>query len=160
MTRRESREAAMGLIFEQDFDITRDPEEILSLAAEEREERFSTFARELFIRTSENRGDIDVKIAEGSHNWNFERIGRVPLAILRMAACELFYFPEIPIETTVNEALEIAKKFDDESSVAYINGVLGRLADGMEKPLASPKPEREDEPKATGENSADTGEEA
>ena len=53
MTRRESREAAMGLIFEQDFDITRDPEEILSLAAEERGERFSTFARELFIRTSE-----------------------------------------------------------------------------------------------------------
>ena len=159
MTRRESREAAMGLIFEQDFDITRDPEEILSLAAEERGERFSTFARELFIRTSENRGDIDVKIAEGSHNWNFERIGRVPLAILRMAACELFYFPEIPIETTVNEALEIAKKFDDESSVAYIN-VLGRLADGMEKPLASPKPELEDEPDGTGENSADTGEEA
>lgn len=146
MTRRESREAAMSLVFEQGFDVTRSPEEIINTAVEERgEPRPSKFARELFESVSENMGDLDEKISRAAENWRIDRIGKVTLAILRLAAAELEFFPGIPIETTVNEALEIARKYDDEKSVPFINGVLGKLAAGLEKPLAAKKPELREE---------------
>ncbi len=144
MTRRESREEALSLIFEQDFDLDRTEEEILDAAMEIREEKISKFAKELFLKTNENRGDIDEKIARAAENWKFERIGKVTLAILRLAGCEIDFFPEIPVEITVNEALELTRKFDDEKSVGFVNGVLGNYAKGVEKPLAKKKAETEE----------------
>lgn len=140
MTRRDSRERAIELLFERSFDYERTPEEIMADAKEEREAKLSEFTKELFLRADENMGDIDEKIARCADNWRIDRIGRVTLTILRLAACEIDYFPEIPIEITVNEALELAKKFDDEKSVSFINGVLGKYASGKEKPLAKQKP--------------------
>lgn len=136
MTRRESRECAVKLTFELGFDVTRDAEEIVSNAAERDGEAPSGFARELFAAVCGNLGDIDGKIALASENWKFERIGRVPLAVLRVAAAELYFFPKIPIEITVNEALEIAKKYDDEKAAPFVNGVLGKLTAGLVKPEA------------------------
>ena len=156
MTRRESREKAIGRLFERSFDYERTPEEIMADAKEEREEKLSAFAKELFVRTDENMGDIDEKIARCADNWRIDRIGRVTLTILRLAACEIDFFPEIPIEISVNEALELARKFDDEKSVAFINGVLGKYAAGIEKPFAKQKPlsaeAEEDEPEENGDS--------
>lgn len=146
MTRRESRESAMCLVFEQGFDVTRTPEEIIDLALENREDMPapSGFAMELFRTVSDNMGDIDEKIAVSADNWRFDRIGRVTLAVLRLAIAELYYFPEIPIEITVNESLELARKYCDEKSVPFVNGVLGRLTKDMEKPQAKKKPTLEE----------------
>ena len=66
------------------------------------------------------------------------------LSIRRLAGCEIDYFPEIPVEITVNEALELARYFGEEESVGFINGVLGKYAQGVEKPEAKPRPVKEE----------------
>lgn len=140
MTRRESREIAITLLFERSFDYDRTPEEIILSATEDREEKISEFAKELFIRADENLGDINEGIARCADNWRIDRIDRVTLTVLRLAVCEIDYFPEIPIEITVNEALELARHFGESDSVGFINGVLGKYAQGKEKPFAKQKP--------------------
>lgn len=140
MTRRESRIEAAALLFERSFDYDRTPEEIMASAVEDREEKVSEFAKALFLRADENLGDINEKIERCADNWRIDRIDRVTLSVLRLAACEIDYFPEIPIEITVNEALEIARYFGEGDSVGFINGVLGKYAKGIEKPFAKPRP--------------------
>ncbi len=140
MTRRESRAEAIKLLFERSFDFDRTPEEIMASATEDREEKISTFAKELFLRADENLGDIDEKIARCADNWRIDRIDRVTLTVLRLAACEIDYFPEIPVEITVNESIELARMFGESDSVGFINGVLGKYANGVSKPFAKQKP--------------------
>ena len=140
MTRRESRQIAVQLLFERSFDFDRTPEEIMETALENREEAISAFAKELFLRADENWGDITRKIEECADNWRIDRIDRVSLSVLRLAGCEIDHFPEIPVEITVNEALELARCFGEEDSVGFINGVLGKYAKGVEKPNALPRP--------------------
>ena len=140
MTRRESREIAITLLFERSFDYDRTTDEIIASAVEERNVKISKFAKELFLRADENLGDINEKIARCADNWRIDRIDRVSLTVLRIAACEIDYFPEIPVEITVNEALELARHFGEEDSVGFIHGVLGKYAKGVEKPLAKKKP--------------------
>lgn len=140
MTRRESRIVAAALLFEQSFDYDRTPEEIMASATEDREEQISDFAKELFLRADENLGDINEKIERCADNWRIDRIDRVTLTVLRLAACEIDYFPEIPVEITVNEALELARYFGEEDSVGFINGVLGKYAKNVVKPFAKPRP--------------------
>ncbi len=139
MTRRESREEAVKLLFERSFDYDRTTDEIIASATEEREEKVSSFAKELFLTADGNLGDINEKIERCADNWRIDRIDRVTLTILRLAGCEIDYFPEIPVEITVNEALELARHFGEEDSVGFINGVLGKYAKGVEKPLAKIK---------------------
>lgn len=140
VTRRESRQTAINLLFEHSFDYNRTAEEVMACAVEEREEVIDDFAKELFLRTDENLGDINEKIQRCADNWRIDRIDRVSLSILRLAGCEIDYFPEIPVEITVNEALELARYFGEEESVGFINGVLGKYAKGVEKPNAKPRP--------------------
>ena len=134
MTRRESRIIAAALLFERSFDYDRTPEEIMACATEEREEKISSFAKELFLRADDNLGDINEKIERCADNWRIDRIDRVTLTVLRLAACEIDYFPEIPVEITVNEALEVARYFGEADSVGFINGVLGSLSREIAKP--------------------------
>ncbi len=155
MTRRESRETAITLLFERSFDYDRTPEEIMASAIDEREVKISDFAKELFLRADENLGDINENIARCADNWRIDRIDRVTLTVLRLAVCEIDYFPEIPIEISVNEALELARHFGEADSVGFINGVLGKYAAGKEKPLAKQKPlssETEEEIESCEEN--------
>ena len=140
MTRRESREVAITLLFERSCDYDRTADEIIESAVAERDIKISEFARRLFIRADENLGDINEKIERCTDNWRLDRIDRVSLTVLRIAACEIDYFPEIPIEITVNEALELARYFGEEESVGFIHGVLGKYAKGVEKPFAKQKP--------------------
>jgi len=141
MTRRESRQIAVELLFERSFDYERTAEEIMAAATEEREDEIDAFARDLFLRADENLGDINEKISRCADNWRIDRIDRVTLSVLRLAGCEIDYFPEIPVEITVNEALELARFYGESDSVSFINGVLGKYAKGVEKPNAKPRPE-------------------
>lgn len=140
MTRRESREVAIALLFERSFDYERTPEQIMEDAIEERDLKISNFAKQLFLVADENLGDINEKIERFAENWHIDRIDRVTLTVLRLAGCEIDYFPEIPVEISVNEALELARFFGEEESVSFINGILGKYAKGVEKPNAKQKP--------------------
>lgn len=125
MTRHESRCVAVCLIFEYGFGGDRD--KILENAIEYREEKVTSFARGLFYGTLEHLDEIDAQIKASADNWSFSRIGRLPLAALRLAVYEIVFIPEIPYEISVNEALEICREFGDESAVSFVNGVLGKI---------------------------------
>ncbi len=91
------------------------------------------FAETLVRGVVEYRAVIDRKITEVARNWSVDRMTAVDLSILRMAAYELLYHPEIPISVTINEAIEIAKRYGTEESAAFINGLLDKIARGVNK---------------------------
>ncbi len=72
----------------------------------------------------ENKEIIDDHIVKSLKKWNIDRLPKVDLAILRLAITEFFYFPDIPIEVSLNEAIEMAKEYSDKDSSKFINGVL------------------------------------
>lgn len=71
--------------------------------------------------------EIDHKIEQFSKGWTVDRIAKVDLAILRLAMYEILYRSDIPAEVSINEAIELAKKYSTEDSGAFINGILGQV---------------------------------
>ena len=83
-----------------------------------------TFAEELVAGVMENREALDKIIKGQSTNWSISRMTRVDINILRIATFELLFRSDIPKNVTMNEAIEVAKKFGTEESPAFVNGVL------------------------------------
>lgn len=128
MTRRESREQAVCCLYEYGVQPEKTVAEIAEAAAEQRGQEMSPFARLIAETAVRNLAEIDEKIAAASDNWRFGRIGKVSLAILRAAVCELCFLPErTPDEIAVNEALELARLLDADGAIPYINGVLAKV---------------------------------
>jgi N utilization substance protein B len=86
------------------------------------------FAEELVRGVAANREAIDGRIEAQSKNWSIARISRVDLNILRIAVYELLFRSDIPKNVTINEAIEVAKKFGSEESPAFVNGILDETA--------------------------------
>ncbi|GAM10032.1 hypothetical protein OR1_02318 [Geobacter sp. OR-1] len=89
------------------------------------------FTEELVTGVAEHRSEIDTLIEQKSKNWSLARMSKVDLNILRLAAFELLYRRDIPRNVTINEGIEIAKKFGTEESPAFINGILDEIAAGV-----------------------------
>lgn len=123
MTRKEAREAAFLLLFEQDFGANR-AEDTIILAAEQRGFKISGFGKGLFFGATEHLDEIDATLEEALHNWTSGRVSRVALAAMRLCVYEM-RFTDIESEIAINEALEIIKKFDGAESASFANGVLG-----------------------------------
>ena len=86
------------------------------------------FARELVAAATERTKEIDEHIASASKNWRIDRMSRVDRNILRLGACELLGFRDVPVKVVINEAVELAKRFGTAESSAFVNGVLDRIA--------------------------------
>ena len=86
------------------------------------------FAERLVCGVAENLERIDREISSYSTNWALDRMARVDLAILRLAAFELIYCPDVPHNVVINEAIEIGKRFGTEETPAFINGILDHLS--------------------------------
>ena len=86
------------------------------------------FARELVAAAGEHAARIDALIVSASKNWRIDRMSRVDRNILRLGACELIAFTEVPVKVVINEAVELAKRFGTAESSAFVNGVLDRIA--------------------------------
>lgn len=71
------------------------------------------------------REELDAIIEQFSHGWKISRISRTALAVLRVALYEILYMPEIPAAASINEAIELAKGYDEPETVRFINGILG-----------------------------------
>lgn len=124
MKRRDAREAAFLLIFEKSF--RKEPmDELIALAVESRALELNDYARRLVLTADEKETELDQNIEKYLSKWKINRLARVTLAVLRLAVCELSYFPDIPVRVTINEAIELAKKYATENDASYINGVLG-----------------------------------
>ena len=92
------------------------------------------FAETLVGGVVEYRAVIDREIKEIAKNWSLERMTAVDLSILRIATYELLYQPDIPVRVTLNEAIEIAKRYGTKESPAFINGLLDKIAQKHREP--------------------------
>lgn len=93
-----------------------------------------SFARDLVHGVRENTAAIDTLIEEHSHNWRLDRMTRIDRNVLRLAVFELKFRTDIPRKVSLNEAVELGKKFGTEESSAFINGLLDRVAIALGKP--------------------------
>lgn len=128
--RRKAREFALQLLFRLDF--SGDPLEWESFrdfwANADAPEETVAFARELVTGTWQHLKEIDKIISELASNWSIERIAAVDRNILRLGVFELQFRDDIPASVSINEALEIAKKFSSIDSASFINGILDQAA--------------------------------
>lgn len=127
LTRREERELAFLLLFESDFNYY-NLDEILE-NKNEIEEVFTLtdFVKEVFRGVKEHQYRIDVLISKHSLKWNKDRISKVAITILRLAIYEILFKDDIPQNVSINEAIELAKKYGLESEPVFVNGVLGSI---------------------------------
>lgn len=88
-----------------------------------------------FMFVTEVLPQIDDKINEAANGWSTDRIGKVELSILRLAIYEMHYDEDIPIGVAINEAVELAKKYGQEESSAFINGILAKLVSPSGDPM-------------------------
>lgn len=88
------------------------------------DEKNQEFARSLIAKVVEHLDELNDWIIRKSQNWDFHRIAVLDRIILRMGICELLYFPDIPPKVTINEAVELAKKYSTEKSGIFVNGIL------------------------------------
>lgn len=130
MNRKLSREKSMELLFGMTLN-KENVEETLETFIENYEGNIKdidlTYVKQLLIGVDNNKEEIDEIISNNLHNWKIDRISKVNLSILRLAAYELLYSNEVPKGVAINEALEITRKYSDEKSVSFINGVLDKI---------------------------------
>ena len=81
----------------------------------------------------EYRPVLDQRISEAAKNWSLERMTAVDISILRMACFELCYMSDIPARVTMNEAIEIAKRYGTKESPSFVNGLLDKIAKNIDK---------------------------
>ena len=124
MTRREAREQALCLIFEGLFKDETLPS-IIELAVESRQLEPAPFANELATGVLEHKAELDEKIEKYSIGWANSRISKVVMSILRIAVYEILYVDSIPVSVTINEAVELAKKYGGDGDSGFVNGILG-----------------------------------
>jgi N utilization substance protein B len=131
--RRKAREYALQLLF--GLDITKDYSGWGSFvhfwADKDDPDDLVEFCRSLVTGTGENVEAIDEALRGAAENWSLERMNAVDRNILRLAAYEIMFRPDIPASVSINEALEIAKKFSTPDSASFINGILDRIAKGQ-----------------------------
>lgn len=136
-SRRKARIIAMQALFSWDYTHQK-PQELQEFAwlDSERLAKFENdtlfFARHLVQGTLENIEEIDNKIERQLEHWNFDRLGRVDLAILRISIYALMFLQDIPTSVTIDEAIDLAKRYGSEESYRFVNGVL----DGVRKQLS------------------------
>ncbi len=128
MTRRESRIQAFQLLFCADFRRDEPIAQIFRTEEDAASEEWNDYIKAVYFGVQEKKDEIDALICENANGWKLTRLARVTLALLRLATYEMLYVEDVPYEAAINEALELAKVYDDEKSVAFINGVLNTIA--------------------------------
>lgn len=127
MKRREAREQAFALIFARSInrDTTR---EIVEAARESEDAPIDAFAESAAAGVEKNEAELDGQIERYTRGWTVARLSKVSLSILRLAVYEILYEKDIPVSVSINEAVELAKKYGNAEDAPFVNGVLGSLA--------------------------------
>ncbi len=86
------------------------------------------FAEELISNISQNNKFIEETIEKTANNWSLNRMATIDRCILKIAVSEFFYFPLIPLKATINEAIELAKKYSTDRSYEFVNGILDKIS--------------------------------
>jgi len=128
--RRESRELALQMLYALDANPSVGIRETLQTFREEQTDvlsRVREFAEGLVQGVQEKHNDIDAAIKARSKNWSLARMPLVDLNVMRLATYELMFRSDIPKKVSINEAIEIARKFGDKESPAFVNGILDEI---------------------------------
>lgn len=137
VNRRKSRELALQILFK--LDITKeDPSVVLDCQNDYflRNKGYNEFTQRIVLGVCGHYKEIDRIIDKYSENWRVERMNIVDRNILRLAVYELIYCQDIPPKVTLNEAIELGKKYGTEESGSFINGILDRIQNEfVKKPL-------------------------
>ena len=131
MSRPKSREAAIKIVYQNGF-LESDLQKVLDtyyMACEEDELKNleKEFIKDIVFGVNEHMSELDALINEFSKEWTLDRMSRVDIAVLRVAIYEMLYRPDIHPSVSINEAVELAKRFDEENSYSFINGILGNV---------------------------------
>ncbi len=134
MSRSKLREKVFRLLFRVEFYPKEEfaDQEALFFRDEEQEqmtEEESQFVSQTVEDIREKLTDVDAAISEHMKGWNLDRIGKVELTILRLAVYEIRFADEIPVSVSINEAVELAKRYGQDEASAFVNGVLAKFAD-------------------------------
>ncbi len=142
MNRHTAREITLCLLFNFSFNTEEKPEELLELYinyfpdAENgiipEDIRNDNYISKTYFGVTQKISELDSYIENASENWKPERISRVSRSILRLAIYEILYIEDIPEKVSINEAIELAKRFDEDNSYIYVNGILANVVAGKE----------------------------
>lgn len=138
--RRQNRCAAFRFLFQWEMnpsdDLNRDLDEFLSKL--EKEDDFFSYAVELIAGVIEKKDILDSIIRELVTNWDFCRVAKADLALLRLSLYEIKYRLDVPPVVAIDEALEIGKEFSSENSGKFLNGVLDKARKQIARPARKP----------------------
>lgn len=127
MTRRQAREEAFILIFEKQFNDS-PLNDILELAVEVRDIKPDDYVKNAFFGVYDNIEQIDKIISDNAVGWSINRLSKTALAVLRLSVYEIKFMEEIPVAVSINEAVEILKKYATKQDASYVNGILSTVA--------------------------------
>lgn len=128
LTRREEREQAFILLFEKSFNPEIEVTELYETAIENEIISESEFSKTLALKVTETVEEIDGIIEKNLKNWKMNRISKVALAVMRLAICEMRFFDDIPVGVSINEAVELCKKYAAKDDYSFVNGILSAVA--------------------------------
>ena len=143
--RRAAREAVLTLLFETEYHEDDTPEAIFARAVEARDiDPKDRIIRKEYYAIMEKLAVIDALLGRHAKGWRTDRLSRVSRAILRLGAYEVVFAEKIPAPVAINEAVELAQKYDDPKARAFINGVLNAIKKELEEnggvlPVAEPE---------------------
>ncbi len=127
MSRRDARDIAFKLVFEYNFNKRENNEELeeycLNMDADD-----VAYVKEIYFGVSSHYDELIEKVSQHAEKFAMDRIFKVDLAILLLAIYEITYVDSVPFKVSVDEALNLAKKYSTEKSAKYINGILAKFA--------------------------------
>ena len=132
LTRKEARETAFCLLFETEFRAEETAEAIFALSEEAREVAANAYVKEAYFGVIEHLAEIDEVIVRHSNGWKPSRISPVSRCAVRLCIYEMKYRTDIPKAVSLNEAIELVKKFDDLKMKAFVNGLLNGAKNEIE----------------------------
>ncbi len=123
--RRQARECALEVLYRLDL-VGDEPEHTIAeiLLRKNPPDEAETYLRRLVDSALGNQQEVDAALRRHLTRWRLERLTVLDRAILRLAASEILYFDDVPPKVTINEAVEIAKKYGDDDAGKFVNGVL------------------------------------
>ena len=131
MNRKTARENAFILLFELASKNDETAEEIFEKATDIRELEVDDFVKSVFFGVNENLLVIDECVEKSLVGWKTKRLSFVSKALLRLAVYEMMFIEDIPTKVSINEAIELSKKYDDEKAYMLVNGALNAAAEAL-----------------------------
>lgn len=130
--RREARELVLALLFETEFKDDEGAQEIYELSADNREIPDDDYIKRAYFGVCEKKEQIDSLIEKNAHGWRTSRLTRLSRSIMRLAVYEMIFEEKIPNSVSINEAVELTKKFDEPRAKSFVNGVLNSIKNELE----------------------------